>query len=79
MSNLKSLFGTQDMTVGRPLSVLARFSVPLLIGNFTQQLYNTADSIIVGRYIGDTALAAASISGRRTGRRCPGRWGIPCC
>lgn len=31
MSNLKSLFGTQDMTVGRPLSVLARFSVPLLI------------------------------------------------
>ena len=63
MSNLKSLFGTQDMTVGRPLSVLARFSVPLLIGNFTQQLYNTADSIIVGRYIGDTALAAVGTAG----------------
>ena len=63
MSNLKSLFGTQDMTVCRPLSVLARFSVPLLIGNFTQQLYNTADSIIVGRYIGDTALAAVGTAG----------------
>ena len=51
------------MTVGRPLTVLARFSVPLLIGNFTQQLYNTVDSIIVGQYIGDTALAAVGTAG----------------
>ena len=63
MSGFKSLFGTQDMTVGRPLNVLARFSVPLLIGNFTQQLYNTVDSIIVGQYIGDTALAAVGTAG----------------
>ncbi len=63
MNRLKSLFGTQDMTAGRPLSVLAKFSVPLLIGNFTQQLYNTVDSIIVGRYIGDTALAAVGTAG----------------
>ncbi len=63
MSSFKSLFGTQDMTVGRPISVLARFSVPLLIGNFAQQLYNTVDSIIVGQYIGDTALAAVGTAG----------------
>ena len=63
MANIKSLFGTQDMTVGRPLAVLAKFSVPLLIGNFTQQLYNTVDSIIVGQYIGDTALAAVGTAG----------------
>ena len=63
MSRFKSLFGTQDMTVGKPLTVLARFSIPLLIGNFTQQLYNTVDSIIVGRYIGDTALAAVGTAG----------------
>ncbi len=61
--SIRSLFGTQDMTTGRPLSVLAKFSIPLLIGNFTQQLYNTADSIIVGRYIGDTALAAVGTAG----------------
>ena len=63
MSSIKSLFGTQDMTVGRPLTVLARFSIPLLIGNFAQQLYNTVDSIIVGQYIGDTALAAVGTAG----------------
>ena len=63
MNQFRSLFGTQDMTVGRPLQVLAKFSVPLLIGNFTQQLYNTVDSIIVGQYIGDTALAAVGTAG----------------
>jgi putative MATE family efflux protein len=34
------------------------FSIPMLIGNIAQQLYNTADSIIVGHYVGDNALAA---------------------
>ena len=63
MSRLTELFGTQDMTEGRPLKVLLRFSMPLLIGNFAQQLYNTVDSMIVGTYIGDTALAAVGTSG----------------
>ena len=63
MSRIKALFGAQDMTVGIPLDVLMRFSVPLLIGNFAQQLYNTVDSVIVGRYIGDTALAAVGTAG----------------
>ncbi len=47
-----------DLTKGHPLKVLLRFSIPLLIGNFLQQLYNIVDSIIVGNYIGYRALAA---------------------
>ena len=59
----KAFFGVQDMTSGDPFRGIVRFSVPLLIGNFAQQLYNTADSIIVGNYIGDTALAAVGTAG----------------
>lgn len=55
---VKSLFGPQDMTQGRPMMNLLRFSVPLLIGNFAQQLYSTVDSIVVGRYVGDKALSS---------------------
>ena len=36
--SLKSLFGPQDMTVGNPTSVLIKFAIPLLIGNFAQQM-----------------------------------------
>ena len=46
------------MTTGRPLSLLFRFSIPLLIGNLFQQAYNIADSVIVGRLIGANALAS---------------------
>ena len=63
MSKLKNYFGAQDMTVGKPLTNLIAFSIPLLIGNLAQQLYNTADSIIVGKYVGDSALAAVGTSG----------------
>ena len=63
MEKVSSLFGVQDMTVGKPMDTLIAFSIPLLIGNFAQQLYNTVDSIIVGQYIGDTALAAVGTSG----------------
>ena len=38
-----------DMTKGRPLPVLLRFTIPLLLGNLFQQFYNMADTIIVGR------------------------------
>lgn len=58
LSKIKGLFGAQDMTVGSPLSVLLKFSIPLLIGNLAQQLYNTVDAIVVGQYVGDNALAA---------------------
>lgn len=63
MSNWKAMFGAQDMTVGKPIRNLAAFAIPLLIGNLAQQMYNTVDSIIVGRYVGDSALAAVGTSG----------------
>ena len=56
--NIKSLFAAKDMTQGAPWQRIAEFSVPMLLGNIAQQLYNTADSIVVGRYVGDNALAA---------------------
>lgn len=52
------LFGQVDMTEGQPWKKIAAFTVPMLIGNVAQQLYNTVDSIVVGRYVGDNALAA---------------------
>ena len=63
MRNFKAMFGTQDMTVGKPLNNLASFAIPLLIGNLAQQMYNTVDAVIVGRYVGDSALAAVGTSG----------------
>lgn len=63
LQKVKGLFGEQDMTVGNPLSVLVKFSIPLLIGNFAQQMYSTVDSIVVGKYVGDQALAAIGASG----------------
>lgn len=55
---LKQLFEPSDMTVGKPWEKIAVFTVPMVIGNIAQQLYNTVDSIVVGRYVGDNALAA---------------------
>lgn len=52
-----------DMTVGNPMEKILKFSVPLLLGNILQQLYNTVDSIVVGQYIGSEALAAVGASG----------------
>lgn len=47
-----------DMTTGNSYSLLLRFSLPLLLGNIFQQLYNTVDSMVVGNMVGKTALAA---------------------
>lgn len=54
----KQLFEPTDMTQGKPWEKIAIFTVPMLIGNIAQQLYNTVDSIVVGQYVGDNALAA---------------------
>lgn len=51
------------MTTGSPFWTVLRFSVPLMIGDFCQQLYNTVDSIIVGRVVGKGALAALGVAG----------------
>ena len=51
------------MTEGSISRALIKFSVPILLGNIFQQLYNTADALIVGNLVGDTALAAVSSVG----------------
>lgn len=50
----------KDMTQGGELKHIILFTLPLLLGNVFQQLYNTVDSIVVGQYIGKEALAAVS-------------------
>lgn len=52
-----------NMTKGKPLPVILMFTVPLIIGNVFQQLYNMVDTIIVGRYVGADALAAVGSTG----------------
>lgn len=54
----KKLFAPTDMTQGTPWKCIVTFTLPMLIGNIAQQLYSTVDSIVVGRYIGDNALAS---------------------
>ena len=46
------------MTQGVIWKQLAYFALPLFLGNLCQQLYNTADSVIVGKFVGKDALAA---------------------
>lgn len=58
MNLLKKLFAPTDMTEGAPWKKITLFAIPMLIGNIAQQLYNTVDSIVVGKYVGDNALAA---------------------
>ncbi len=50
--------GMTDMTTGSAYKLLIVFSIPLLVGNVFQQLYNMVDSIVVGNFIGEKALAA---------------------
>ena len=47
-----------DMTEGKPISLLWAFTFPTLMGNLLNQVYSITDSIVVGRYLGQTALAA---------------------
>ena len=51
------------MTQGNPMRLLIMFSLPVLLGNVFQQLYNVVDTIIVGRYLGYQALAAVGTTG----------------
>lgn len=54
----KKLFAPTDMTKGSVWKGIVLFTLPMLIGNIAQQLYSTVDSIVVGKYVGDNALAA---------------------
>ncbi len=58
MNALSKLFAPTDMTTGSPAKRIVEFAIPMLIGNVAQQLYSTVDSIVVGKYVGDNALAA---------------------
>ena len=61
---LKKMFDKQqDLTTGNPVKGVIAFMVPMLLGNLAQQLYSTVDSIIVGKYVGDNALAAVGSTG----------------
>ena len=51
-----------DLTVGRPSRVLLKFCLPLLGSMFFQQMYNLADSLVVGKFVGENALAAVGNS-----------------
>ena len=51
------------MTIGNPMKIILLFSIPVLLGNIFQQFYNMVDTIIVGRYLGEDALAAVGSTG----------------
>ncbi len=51
-----------DLTEGNILKKLLKFAFPIMIGNMLQQLYNVADTLIVGRYLGQRPLAAVGAS-----------------
>ncbi len=53
---------TNDMTKGAITPLLIRFTIPLVLGNLFQLTYNAADSIIVGKFVGEDALAAVGTS-----------------
>ena len=55
--------GTKDMTQGGIYSQMIAFALPIMLSQIFQQLYNTADSLIVGHFLGTDSLAAVSSSG----------------
>jgi len=56
----------RDMTTGRPAKILLNFTFPIFIGNVFQQFYSMADTVIVGKFVGNTALAAVGACGTLT-------------
>lgn len=63
MELIRKFLEPVDMTVGSPWKKIVLFAVPMLVGNIAQQLYNTVDSVVVGNYVGDNALAAVGSAG----------------
>lgn len=53
---------TQDLTCGPVTRTMLRFALPMILGNLLQQLYNIADTLIVGQFLGADALAAVGSS-----------------
>lgn len=53
---------TRDMTQGNIVKQVLLFALPLMLGNLLQQMYNIADTWVVGRFLGADALAALGIT-----------------
>ena len=53
----------KDMTKGSPIRLILGFAIPLFFGMLFQQFYNLVDMIIVGRFLGASALAAVGATG----------------
>ena len=62
LSKLKNAFGAKDMTTGRPLAAIMRFSLPLLLGNVAQLMYGMVNARVLGTLVGPGALAAVGAS-----------------
>lgn len=58
MKEIKNKVNTNKITEGGIFGQLLLFFFPILFGTFFQQLYNTADAVVVGRFVGKQALAA---------------------
>lgn len=56
----------KDMTEGNPIKLIIGFAIPMLIGNVFQQIYNVVDTVVVGRYLGEEALAGVGSTGTLT-------------
>lgn len=63
MAHVSSAASAVRLTQGDPKRVITAFAMPIFLGQLFQQLYNTADAWIVGRYLGKEALAAVTSSG----------------
>lgn len=65
-----------------PLKALTVFAMPMILGSFFQQIYNMADSIIVGQFVGSSALAAVGACAARPMFSFVWHWGqvsVPVC
>ena len=62
-----------SLTQGPITKNILLFALPLMFGNLLQQMYNIADTWVVGRFLGADALAARSEE-RRVGKECRSRW-----
>ena len=60
---MKMKSAQNDMTVGNPMKIIFGFTLPIFIGNVFQQFYNMADAVIVGKFVGNKALAAVGSTG----------------
>lgn len=61
-NNYREVTMNYDLTEGKIVHKLLKFAFPIMVGNLLQQLYNVVDTLIVGRYLGENALAAVGSS-----------------